>query len=196
MYVRVDRVSPSFATSVFMAGDDAANGDAHVINLMAKEVDTNGGLASHNAYEIVREIQLALGTAPTLTQEVNWTAYLNGGGTLQSVDDAFVGSDAFAARMNNGVTVDPHTVVTSTIMANMIQAAHAGANSDGTASQAQIDAWVGTGLNVDQVFHNFAQGDQFTAAIQDHAVVYMTGNINNYLDSVNHVYPSGDIFAM
>ena len=73
-----------------------------------------------------------------------------------------------------GVDVDPNSPVTAQEVQVIIQAA-----TGIPAKQAQIDAWVATGMTIDQVFVGFALGDQYTGASNSHVQQYLTTAADN-----------------
>ena len=72
-----------------------------------------------------------------------------------------------------------------------------------TPTQAQVDAWVNTKLSIDQVFVDFALGDQFTAKAQPFIENYLTdaalgspytGNL--FEDGLHPKVPSTDVVGI
>lgn len=191
--------TPSFAQLVTMNSVESSNGDAAAIQLIATEQNApnhNSGLLEQIPEQVLQIIQEATGHVATYAQLSGWTAYVQGGGSLASMSDAFVASDMFANLYNGGVNVDPHSApITAGVLTGIIEASHAGANSDGTPSQAQIDGWIGTGLAVDVVFSSFAIGDQYTTFVQPHAINYFEDVAFNYLVG-SPAYPSGDLLTI
>ena len=87
---------------------------------------------------------------------------------------AFVASSAFADTYNNGTAIDPDAPITASIVGAIIQ------NATGVAATAaQVSAWVSSGETVDQVFVDFALGDQYTAASQSAIEQYLTAAADN-----------------
>jgi hypothetical protein len=140
--------------------------------------------AQNNVYPIVQIIELATGNMPTAAQLSGWVPFVESAGLLQGqsqtdplldqMAEAFVASTMFGNTYNGGTAVDPNAPITASIVAALIQAATGVA-----ATQSQIDAWVGTGLSIDQVFVGFALGDQYTAASQNMVQDYLTATAIN-----------------
>jgi hypothetical protein len=140
--------------------------------------------AQFNVYPIVQIIKLALGTDPTAHQLAGWVPFVESAGLLQGQSQtnplldqmatAFVASDNFGKVYNNGVDVDPNSPVTAQEMQVVIQAATGVA-----ATQNQINAWLSTGLTIDQVFVDFALGDQYTAFSQTANQQFLTSVADN-----------------
>jgi hypothetical protein len=106
--------------------------------------------------EVAQIIELSTGAVPTSTQVAGWESYLQGGGSLSSVASAFVSSTAFANMYDGGHLVDPNAAASAPITSAIID------HIFGSHTDAQVAAWVGTGLSTAQVFQSFALGEQFT----------------------------------
>jgi hypothetical protein len=127
--------------------------------------------AQYNVYPIVQIIELATGILPTTAQLSGWVPFVESAGLLHGssqtnslldqMAESFVASTAFGITYNAGTAVDPNAPITAAIVSAIIQAATGIA-----ATQAQIDAWLGTGQTIDQVFVDFALGDQYSAHLQ------------------------------
>lgn len=144
----------------------------------------NSSEVQFNVDPVVQIINLALGNLPTTHQLAGWVQFIESAGLLQGqaqnndlldqMATAFVASDNFGKVYNNGIDIYPNSPVTAQEMQVIIQAA-----TDKAATQAQVAAWVGTGLPVDQVFVDFALGDQYTAASQSAIQQYLTTLADN-----------------
>lgn len=188
--------SSQVSTLVAIASTSA--GDAAAIKILATETNAPNGASGYLDQvpeQVLQIIQEATGHVPNYTQISTWTNYINGGGSLASMASAFVASDMFANLYNNGVNVDPSSAIAANVIQGVINASHAGWNSDGTASQAQVDHWVSTGLPTDQVFSLFAVGDQYTTFVQPHAIDYFEDVAYNFIVGTP-AYPSGDLLSL
>jgi len=158
--------------------------DASIGNVAAMAVIVDSSEAQYNVNPIVQIIELATGSLPTAAQLAGWVPFVESAGLLQGqsqtdplldqMAEAFVASTMFGNTYNGGTAVDPNAPITASIVAALIQAATGVA-----ATQSQIDAWVGTGLSIDQVFVGFALGDQYTAASQNMVQDYLTATAIN-----------------
>jgi hypothetical protein len=136
--------------------------------------------AQYNVYPIVQIIELATGSLPTAAQLSGWVPFVETNGLLQGpsqtnplldqMAEAFVASTQFGNTYNGGAAVDPNATITASIVSAIIQAATGLA-----ATQPQINAWLSTGETIDQVFVDFALGDQYTAYLQTTVQQYLTG---------------------
>jgi T5SS/PEP-CTERM-associated repeat protein len=134
--------------------------------------------AQHNVYPIAQNILLATGSLPTASQLAGWVPFVESAGVLQGnlqsnplldqMAEAFVASTAFGNTYNGGTAVDPNSPITGSVVSAIIQAATGIA-----ATQPQINAWLATGQTIDQVFVDFALGDQYTAHIQNAVQKYL-----------------------
>jgi hypothetical protein len=88
--------------------------------------------------------------------------------------EAFVASDNFGKVYNNGTDVNPNSPVTAQEMQHIIQAATGIASTP-----SQVAAWVALGQTVDQVFVDFALGDQYTAFAKAAIQQYLTTVADN-----------------
>jgi hypothetical protein len=88
--------------------------------------------------------------------------------------EAFVASSQFGNTYNGGTAVDPNATITGPIVSAIIQAATGIA-----ATQTQINAWLSTGQTIDQVFVDFALGDQYSAHIQSAVQQFLTTVADN-----------------
>jgi phage tail protein X len=135
--------------------------------------------AQYNVYPIVQIIELATGGFPTAAQLSGWVPFVETNGLLQGpsqtnplldqMAEAFVASTEFGNTYNGGTAVDPNAPITASIVSAIIHAATGIA-----AVQSQIDAWVSTGQTIDQVFVDFALGDQYSAHLQNAVQQYLT----------------------
>ena len=92
-----------------------------------------------------------------------WLQYDLLGGSLHSIEEAFVGSSIFADRYNSGITVNPDSPITQSLAEQIIT------NALGTTPTTdQVNAWAHTGMSVVGVFDAFALGDQFAAYTASH----------------------------
>ena len=127
----------------------------------------------NTAVEISQIIELATGGPPTGAQLAGWEAYQQSGGSLAQIASAFIASTAFANAYNGGTPVNPNSPITTPITSALID------HAQGSHTSTQVNAWVGTGLPVVQVFQAFALGDQFaTTSAAENAqpiFVYATG---------------------
>jgi hypothetical protein len=130
--------------------------------------------AQQFVYPIMQIIDLATGSLPTATQLAGWVPAVESGISLDQMATAFVASTAFGVNYNDGTAVNPNSPITATIMQAIIE------HADGTApTAAQVNAWVNTGLTVDQVFVDFALGDQYAAASKISNQQYLISLANN-----------------
>ena len=139
----------------------------------------NSPEAQYNVYPIVQIIDLATGSLPTAGQLAGWVPYVESAGLLQGpsqtnplldqMAETFVASTMFGDIYNGGTAVDPDAPITGSIVSAIIDAATGIA-----ATQAQVDAWVSTGQTIDQVFVEFALGDQYSAHLQSTVQQYLT----------------------
>jgi hypothetical protein len=130
--------------------------------------------AQQSVYPVVQIIDLATGNLPTAAQLSGWVAATELGVSLDQMATAFVASSAFADTYNNGTAIDPNAPITASIVGAIIQ------NATGVAATAaQVSAWVSSGETVDQVFVDFALGDQYTAASQSAIEQYLTAAADN-----------------
>ena len=153
--------------------------DGSIGNVAALAAIVDSPEAQYNVYPIVQIIELATGSLPTAAQLAGWVPYVESAGLLQGqsqtnplldqMAEAFVASTTFGDTYNGGTAVDPNAPITASIVSAIIQAATGVA-----ATQAQINGWVATGLSIDQVFVDFALGDQYTAATQSTVQDYLT----------------------
>jgi hypothetical protein len=174
VYQAVLQHGPSSAENAVAVSLEATVGIGGVIASIVDSLE-----AQNNVYPIVQIIELATGNMPTAPQMAGWVPFVEGAGLLQGqsqtnplldqMAEAFVASTMFGNIYNGGTAVDPNTPITASIVSTIIQAATGIA-----ATQAQIDAWVGTGLSIDQVFVDFALGDQYTAYLQNTVQQYLT----------------------
>jgi hypothetical protein len=164
-----------------------SNAEVTTATALATTVGAAGTIASvvdspeaqHNVYPIAQIIELATGNMPVTAQFAGWVPFIESNGLLQGelqtnplldqMAEAFVASTQFGNTYNGGTAVDPNATVTSSIVSAIIQAATGVA-----ATQTQTDAWVNTGQTIDQVFVDFALGDQYSAHIQSAVQQYLT----------------------
>jgi T5SS/PEP-CTERM-associated repeat protein len=165
----------------------ASSAEVTAATLLQSTVGTTGMIASivdspeaqHNAYPIAQIVELATGNMPTTAQLAGWVPFVESHGLLQGssqsnplldqMAEAFVASTAFGNTYNGGTAVDPNAPITASIVSAIIQAATGIA-----ATQTQINAWLATGQTIDQVFVDFALGDQYSAHIQSTVQQYLT----------------------
>jgi hypothetical protein len=157
----------------------SATGIAAVVSTLVNSSETQ-----FNVDPVAQIIDLALGNLPAAHQLAGWVPYIESAGLLQGqaqtndlldqMATAFVASDNFGKVYNNGVDVDPNSPVTAQEMQEIIQAAIGKA-----ATPTQVAAWVATGLTIDQVFVDFALGDQYTTALQPAIQQYLTTLADN-----------------
>lgn len=110
--------------------------------------------------------------------------------SLDQMATAFVASTAFGDTYNNGTPVNPDAPITASIVEDIIQ--HA---TGVTATQAQANAWVSSGLSIDQVFVDFSLGAQYSAAIESAVQDYLAAAAINGagLTTVNGVNATGGL---
>ena len=106
-------------------------------------------------------IGLATTYTPSPPQLAAWASYVNAGGSIQSVADAFVSSSMFANLYNHGTVVDPHGALPSNVAWSLIQNA-----LNTVPTTAQVNGWLGSGLPADHIFMAFATGDQFASTVE------------------------------
>jgi hypothetical protein len=163
IYHAVLQRAPTDAEVTAASAIDSTIGSAGVI---AAVVDTPE--AQQDVYPIVQIILLATGDLPRPAQLAGWVPAVEAGTSLVRMATAFVASTAFADTYNSGAAVDPNSPITASISQAII------AHATGTqATSAQVDAWVSSGLTVDQVFVDFALGDQYAAAVQPSVQQYL-----------------------
>jgi hypothetical protein len=150
--------------------DGALSIDSTIGNIGAVAALVDGAEALQYVYPVTQVILLATGNLPTPAQLGGWVPAVEAGTSLDQMALAFVASTAFGDTYNGGAAVDPNAPITASIVSAIIDAATGIA-----AAQAQIDAWVSTGLTIDQVFVDFALGDQYSA--------HILGTIQAYLDA-------------
>ena len=161
-----------------------ASGDAAAISSIV-----NSSEAQYNVNPVIQIIELATGVLPNATQLSGWVAAVEADGLLtgqaqtnplmDNMAEAFVASTMFGNTFNGGTAVDPNAAITASIVSAIIQAATGVA-----ATQTQIHNWVATGETIDQVFVEFALGDQYTAHLQ--------GTVQHYLTSAAEYAASAD----
>ena len=162
----------------------AASGDAAAISSIV-----NSSEAQYNVDPVIQIIELATGALPTAAALSGWVAAIEANGLLtgqaqtnplmDNMAEAFVASTMFGNTFNGGTAVDPNAPITASIVSAIIQAATGVA-----ATQTQIHNWVATGETIDQVFVEFALGDQYTAHLQ--------GTVQHYLTSAAEYAASAD----
>jgi hypothetical protein len=162
--------------------------DSTIGNVASLEVVVDSSEAQQYVYPVTQIILLATGNLPTPAQLGGWVPAVESGTSLDDMALAFVASSEFGNTYNGGTAVDPNTPITASIVSAIIQAATGIA-----ATQTQIDAWVSTGLTIDQVFVDFSLGDQYTAAIQSTVQDYLTAAAINQagLTTVDGVNATG-----
>jgi hypothetical protein len=165
---------------------DAAQGDGAVIS------DIVTSPASHQFdYAIVQIIQFVQGTVPNAFQLQNWVSYLESGGSLTSVVDAFAKGTVFQNNFNNGNAFNVDAPVTFTIAQNIIEAAL------GTIpSQSHVQDWVNTGISTAQMLAQFALGDQYSAKTATFVQNYLTHIAAAAAGIPGAVAPSGSLFGV
>jgi len=182
---------------------DSASGISAVVTAVADSPE-----AQYNVYPVLQIIDLAIGSFPTNPLSLpGWVQFIEGGGLLQGpaqtnplldqMAEAFVGSDNFAKKyVDNGVftgaDVNPNSPVTSAEMGVIIQSA-LGESPTNPNFQNQINAWVGTGLALDQVFVEFALGDQYTAASKLAIQQYLTALADSAAGTSTSIVGSADV---
>ena len=146
--------------------------------------------AQQNIYPIVQIIDLATGNLPTTSQLAAWVLVTESGISLDQMATAFVASTAFGDTYNNGTPVNPDAPITASIVEDIIQ--HA---TGVTATQAQANAWVSSGLSIDQVFVDFSLGAQYSAAIESAVQDYLAAAAINGagLTTINGVNATGGL---
>jgi hypothetical protein len=165
------------ASSTELSAANALQLSIGVAGVIASIVDSPE--AQYNVYPIVQIIELATGSFPTAAQLSGWVPFVETNGLLQGssqtnplldhMAEAFVASTEFGNTYNGGTAVDPNAPITASIVSAIIHAATGIA-----AVQSQIDAWVSTGQTIDQVFVDFALGDQYSAHLQSAVQQYLT----------------------
>jgi hypothetical protein len=179
VYGAVLQRAPADAEMTSQLSVGSTNGIAEVISLLVNSSETQ-----FNVDPVMQIIDLAVGNFPAAHQLAGWVPYIESAGLLQGsaqtnelldqMATAFVASDNFGKVYNNGVDVDPNSPVTAQEMQTIIQAA-----TDKAATPTQVAAWVATGLTIDQVFVDFALGDQYTASSQSAIQQYLTTLADN-----------------
>jgi hypothetical protein len=153
--------------------------DGSIGNVAALAAMVDSPEAQNNVYPIVQIIELATGSFPTPGQLAGWVPFVESAGLLQGqsqsnplldqMAEAFVASSQFGDTYNGGTAVDPNATITAPIVAAIIEEA-----TGVTASQTQINSWLSTGQTIDQVFVDFALGDQYSAFLQGDVQDYLT----------------------
>jgi hypothetical protein len=192
----LQRAPSSVETNAALSIDSSTLSGVGNVGALAAIVDSPE--AQHNVYPVVQIIELATGNLPTAAQLSAWVPYVESAGLLQGqsqtnplldqMAEAFVASTQFGDTYNGGTAVDPNAPITASIVAAIIQAATGVA-----ATQEQVNNWVGTGLSTDQVFVDFALGDQYTTATQSTAQdLLMAAAINGAgLSTVDGAFTNG-----
>ena len=142
-------------------------------------------------YPIVQIIQLVQGSVPTLAQLQGWVNYVNGGGSLTSVVDAFSASTTFIDNFNSGVPFDPKAPVTTQIMTNILLQVNGTPPLPST-----VQTWVNTGLSTDAIMVEFALGDQWAAKTQTFIQNYLTHIAVTAAGPSGAAAPSGALFGV
>jgi hypothetical protein len=178
---------PTAAQLAFWEALDAApnGGDAAVISGIV-----NSPASMSSDYAVVQIIEFVQGSVPTAAQLQGWAAYVEAGGALTSVVNAFAGSTNFQNNFNNGNAVNVNAPVNATIAANIIF------NALGTIpSLTQINAWVATHISVSAMVAEFALGDQYSARTAPFVQNYLTHIALEAAGLPGAVAPSGSLFA-
>jgi ELWxxDGT repeat protein len=179
IYQAILRRTPTTAEVTACTSLDTAIGNAAVIAAIVDSPE-----AQYNVYPIVQNILLATGNTPTAAQLAGWVPFVESAGLLQGssqtnplldqMAEAFVASSAFGNTYNGGTAVNPNAPITGSIVSAVIQAATGVAATPG-----QINAWLSTGQTIDQVFVDFALGDQYSAHVQGAVQQYLTTAAGN-----------------
>jgi hypothetical protein len=165
---------------------DAANGD----NAVLLDI-VNSPASKQFDYAIVQLIQFVQGTVPNAAQLQGWVQYLEAGNPLSAVVNAFAGSTNFMNNFNNGNAVNVNAPVNATIAQNIIFQAL------GTIpSQAQVQAWVNTGLTVAQMVAQFSLGDQYSARTQQFVQNFLVEIAAHAAGIPGAAAPSGSLFGV
>ena len=169
IYQAVLQRAPSGAEVNAVVAENSIIGNAGVVAVVV-----NSPEAQQNVYPVVQIIDLATGNLPTAAQLAGWVAATELGVSCDQMATMFVASTAFAETYNNGSPVDPNAPITASILEAIIH------NATGVAATpAQVSAWVNSGQTVDQVFVDFALGDQYTTASQSTIEQYLTTAVDN-----------------
>jgi hypothetical protein len=166
IYQTVLQRTPTSAEMKAAVADFSTFGLAGVTDLVVDSPE-----AQQNIYPAAQIIKLATGILPTENQLAAWVPATESGTALDQMAEAFVASTQFGNTYNSGAAVDPNAPITATIVSAIIQAATGVA-----ATQAQIDAWMSTGVSIDEAFVDFALGNQYSVAVK--------GIIQQYLSSL------------
>jgi hypothetical protein len=135
--------------------------------------------------EISQIIQLATGVPATNAQISGWTAAVNSGLSLLDVAKSFVASDAFAANFHVDNTSTPLAQLVANIPSNnplsgLLKSEFAPfpdtspsvtltqeiiQHTLGQSTDAQVAAWVNSGLSVAEVLLSFASNDVWASTV-------------------------------
>jgi hypothetical protein len=169
IYEAVVQRAPTGAEAAAWAVTELTIGVSGAIGSLVDSPD-----AQKNIYPIVQIIDLATGNLPTAVQLAAWVLTTESATSLYQAAAEFITSTAFASTYNNGVTINPYAPITASIIEAIIQHATGAAATPG-----QVNAWVSSGLTVDQVFVDFALGEQYTVASQSAVQQDLTTLANN-----------------
>jgi hypothetical protein len=182
-FARVNRVEPSPSLQTALHVVDQTEGDAAALKFIAST-------PSWHATEVVLTYELATGAVPTLQQEAGWTDYLDNGGTLQSMVDAFVKSDAFAQHFGVWPDITNPEAPAGAVVADQVVFIATGQHA--TAEQTSV--WAGE--SVDVLIADFVQNDTYVNRTEPHVVAYFDDSLATYNGIVGSHYDSGDLFSV
>ena len=152
IYEAVLQRAPSTDEVNVAIAEEGAIGNAGVVAILVDSPE-----AEQNIYPVVQIIDLATGSLPAAAQLTGWVLATESGTSFDQMATTFGASTTFGNIYNNGTAVDPDAPITAGILEAIIQHATGVA-----ATEEQVNAWMSSGLTIDQVFVDFALGEQYT----------------------------------
>ena len=151
----------------------------------------NSALSAQYDFPIVRIIEFVSGVVPNAAQLQGWASYLESGGSLTSVVNAFASGSTFQNVFNNGNPVNVNAPPSFTVMYNLI--VHALGT---TPTTQQVNTWLATGLSTSQLLAQFANGDQYSARTDTFVQNYLTHIAAGAAGIPGATPPVGSLFAV
>ena len=181
IYEAVLQRAPSTDEVNAAIAEEGAIGNAGVVAILVDSPE-----AQQNIYPVVQIIDLATGSLPAAAQLTGWVLATESGTSFDQMATTFGASTTFGNIYNNGTAVDPDAPITAGILEAIIQHATGVA-----ATQEQVNAWMSSGLTIDQVFVDFALGEQYTTASQS----AVQQDLTSLADSAAGIASSGTLHA-